>query len=81
MQIADLSDSLLDGAHSSELDQPFETLLLLFDYERPFRIVDAEDDKSDLTAKKVDLLFRRSSEAEEFDQLFAEFQESLAEAI
>ena len=66
---------------NSTLDQPFETFLLLFDSERPFRIVDAEDDKSDLTAKKADLLFRRSSEAEEFGHLFAEFQESLAEAI
>ena len=66
---------------TTTLDQPFETLLLLFDHEGPFRIVDAEDDESELTAKAAGLLFRRSGEAEEFEHLFAEFQKRLAEAI
>ena len=73
--------SLVGGAHPTALEGPFETLLLLFDHERAFRIADGEDDESDLTAKAAGLLFRRLSEAEEFDHLFAEFQENLAEAI
>ena len=66
---------------TTTLDKPFETLVLLFDHERHIRILDAEDGESDLTAKAARLVYRRATEAEEVDHLFAEFQESLAEAI
>ena len=44
---------------NSTLDQPFETLVLFFNREKPFRIADGEEDESDVTAKAAGLLFRR----------------------